>query len=232
MKSRHMALVLVLGLASLCGVQAKEPVSCHPFEQPVSSAQVLNAIGDGQFERMVACGLPPNGVVRIDGQAITPLQFAASLGRPDLIEQVVRAGADPNFGGTGDVVLPPLEIALSSRKYDAARVLVAYHANAGYELPDSRTTALMAVAFDDSPEPSTRNIARYLVQHGAQIDAADAKGNTPLHWAARAGNVNYARTLLELRADACVVNKQGQRPAEVVPAQQPVLRSELADACR
>ncbi len=206
-------------------------IACSRYQQTANSADILNAIGAGQIKQLIACGLSINGPIPVQGEQMTLLQFAASLGKPSLVEQVLNAGADPNFGGTGEIVLFPLEVALASGKYDAARVLIKHKARADYALPELGTTALMALAFEHKFSDAARDMVALLVEHGADVNAADAKGNTPLHWAALSGNTTYAQVLLDLQADACIKNKKGQRPVDVIPKERSQWQSLLHFPC-
>jgi ankyrin repeat protein len=222
---------LVLCLAAVaCDVGAKDAARCAILAPPVSNARILNAIQDGKMQTLVDCGLHPDQGIPVAGDVVTPLQFAASSGKPELIRQVIRAGANPNFAGTGDGELPPLELVLSTRKYEAASVLLELGARADYVMPYTKVSALMSLAFDDRPGNLAGRMAEDLIKKGAAVNAADAKGNTPLHWGARAGNADYAKTLLKHGADACARNQKGERPGDVVKTDKD-LRQVLAQAC-
>lgn len=222
---------LVLCLAAVaCDVGAKDAARCAILKPPVSHARILNAIRDGKVQMLVDCGLNPNEGIPLEGAVMTPLQFAASSGRPELVRQVVKAGANPNFAGTGDNELPPLELALSTGKYEAASALLELGARADYVMPRTQANSLMSLAFDDRPGNPAGRMAENLIQRGVAVNTADAKGNTPLHWGARAGNADYAKTLLKHGADACTRNQKGERPGDVVKTNSD-LRQALAQAC-
>jgi ankyrin repeat protein len=215
-----------------CGAESKEPSRCAVLQPPIQSAKLLNAIGDGNMPLLVECGLSANQPIPIEGQTITPLQLVAGSGKPELVRQVVRAGADPNFAGTEEIALPPLEVALMAKRYEAATTLLELGAHADYQLAHSRTNALMTIAVDTAPGNPAGKMGKALVGKGAAVNGIDDRGNTPLHWSARFGNTNYAQTLLQLGADACLKNAKGQRAADVAPASQPSLRDTLAAACK
>ena len=200
---------------------------------PQTSAEAINAIGRGEMARLVRCGLDPNQALMLNGEPMTPLAFAASLGKPEIVEQVLQAGADPNYPGPGDSPLLPLEIALSSNKYAAAKVLLKKGAHGDYALQGSGTTALMALAFArGADQQEAANMVRALVEHGAKPNAQDSKGNTAMHWAARAGNGALLRSLLRSGADRCIKNAKGLYPRDVVktPDEQG-LSVELSQPC-
>ncbi|ARU21616.1 lysine transporter LysE [Ralstonia solanacearum] len=201
--------------AILAAAQGCMAASCLPK----TSADAINVIGRGEMARLVRCGLDPNQALMLDGQPITPLAFAASLGKSEIVEQVIRAGADPNYPGSGDTPLPPLEIALSLNKYAAAKVLLQKGARGDYVLPGSGITALMTLAINRGAErEEAAYMVRALIEHGAKPNAQDAKGNTAVHWAARAGNATVLRSLLGSGADRCIKNAKGLYPRDVVKA--------------
>ena len=55
-----------------------------------------------------------------------------------------------------------------------------------------------------------------LVNIGISVNAQDTQGNTPLHIAAKAGNLNVARALCECGADIGARNKHNRTPKMVV----------------
>lgn len=179
-----------------------------------SGAEIIEGISNGKIKQLVACGLHIDEEILINSEKLTPLQFAASLGKPNIVEQVLKAGANPNYGGGGDIILYPLELALASKKYEAAKVLVKNKAHANYKLPHSGMTALMTIAFDSEIGRKT-DVLMLLISRGAEVNDVDNKGNTPLHWAARLSNIGYVRALMGSKADKCAKNYKGQRPIDV-----------------
>ncbi|KAG6618393.1 putative DNA ligase [Phytophthora cinnamomi] len=82
-------------------------------------------------------------------------------------------------------------------------------------------------AFDDlhrSPlhyaveSPAALPIIARLVQHGATVNVADERGDTPLHWAAFSGRAAVAQNLLTLGADPTLVNSDWETPAQIAAA--------------
>lgn len=55
-------------------------------------------------------------------------------------------------------------------------------------------------------------IVDMLVAHNARLDATDKEGNTALHWAADAGHVSIARSLVDAGIDIDMQNRQGLTP--------------------
>ncbi|ETL32191.1 hypothetical protein L916_15181 [Phytophthora nicotianae] len=82
-------------------------------------------------------------------------------------------------------------------------------------------------AFDDlhrSPvhyaveSPAALAIIARLVQHGANVNVADERGDTPLHWAAFSGRAAVIQNLLALGADPTLSNNDWETPAQIAAA--------------
>ncbi|WP_412778727.1 ankyrin repeat domain-containing protein [Bordetella ansorpii] len=65
---------------------------------------------------------------------------------------------------------------------------------------------------------------------GADPNAVDSRGSTPLHGAASVGNIQTARTLLEHRARIDAVNNQGEPPLSYAPIRTYSQESSMAMA--
>ncbi|MGH7702149.1 MAG: ankyrin repeat domain-containing protein, partial [Gemmatimonadales bacterium] len=70
--------------------------------------------------------------------------------------------------------------------------------------------ALNWAAWDNHPDA-----IRFLVAHGARVNAWNRTGFTALHHAAENGSLEAALALLQAGADPAAPNKVGQTPAEV-----------------
>ena len=55
-------------------------------------------------------------------------------------------------------------------------------------------------------------IAKFLLDHGARVNAQDKNDSTPLHEASESGNLNITRLLLSHRADVNVLDHRGDSP--------------------
>ena len=58
------------------------------------------------------------------------------------------------------------------------------------------------------------SVCRFTLHHGVPINATDDQGNTALHYAAEAGHLEVVQLLVEIGADASVVNKVGCSPLQ------------------
>jgi acyl-CoA-binding protein len=66
-------------------------------------------------------------------------------------------------------------------------------------------------------------IVRFLLSHGANINAQDNSSNTPLHIAAMSGQNEIVRLLLDARADLTIVNCDGESVRDVLKNEFPKL---------
>jgi len=158
-------------------------------------------------------------------EGVTPLQLAAINGSASMIDRLLKAGADANtpLTAAGDTALM---MAARTGKADAVRVLVEGGGNVNAKETWGGTTALMWAVSEGHADA-----AKLLVDAGADVNArsnyvAAANGRgfegrtplsnratdarpeefasgwlTPLMFAAREGDVELARLLVEARAD-------------------------------
>ena len=193
----------------------------------------------------------------------TPLLFAARQGQIGAIEALVAAGA--NIDDTLPDGTSALVTAVQGANYEAAAALLQHGID-----PDAAGqgwTALHQIAWSRRPQRGQNNpgqrplgnvssldLARALVQHGADINARQTKepsadmegrndlnryGATPLFLAARSVDVPLMEVLLELGADPFIANVDGDTPVMVAAGvgvysqgESPGLPEESADAVR
>ena len=131
------------------------------------------------------------------------LFLAAKAERPDLIDLLVKGGADPNH----------IETALIATK-DAAicRLLLELRRSAYGDGPPPGLTLLPFVRADRAERPDK---VAALLDHGVPIDARGPDGRTALHIAAQSGRKNVAALLLERGADPGVEDSEGRTPVDL-----------------
>ena len=59
-------------------------------------------------------------------------------------------------------------------------------------------------------------VARLLVEAGADINVSDDNGWTPLHWAAKAGDVELIIAMVEGDGDLLALDREGQTPMDML----------------
>jgi ankyrin repeat protein len=145
----------------------------------------------------------------------TPLSEAATAGNAAMVEALLKAGADPNTLTTADGETV-LMTAARAGQVEAVQALVAHGANVNARENFRGQTALMWAAAERHPQ-----VVKFLLDHGAdwkvlsfdrnnvipKLSAASsitpmAKGGlTALDFAAREGDVESARWILDAGAD-------------------------------
>lgn len=120
-----------------------------------------------------------------------------TTGSSEEIESAIRAGADVNrrayiYGAK----VPPLFVAVMEENYDAIRVLLEYGAHEG----DGFTAAVVK---------GKRKLLKMLVDCGADINAEDMNGYTPLFLAVTANKPRIVKWLIDLGADVNVRSDSG-----------------------
>ena len=133
-----------------------------------------------------------------------PIHDAADKGRMIivklLLENQVELEKRDRAGRT------PLELAILAGRTQLAEVLI--KAGAKHEA----TPLLLLAARHDSED---RDIVRFLVELGADLDSKDTTGDTPLIIATRRGNHRLVHHLVENGANVNTRNSKGESPLDV-----------------
>lgn len=210
--------------------------------RPRSQRALIAFLLDAGADVHAVTGPVPNGWSNFRG-VMSALSSASVLGLNPVVELLLARGADVDAAGTNIPMyrfeghrMTALHVAVFAGHAATADVLLrcggadvaaafdvdkgssmsAYKPETGGAGRKDRwrwTTGMTALHLaDDGPSCAT-----VLLRHGADPEARDGAGRTPLHWAVVAGNVGVARLLLEAGSPADVMDDDGGTPlAQVV----------------
>ena len=137
---------------------------------------------------------------------MTPLSQACTNGNTALVDALLKAGANPNAPiGTGET---PLMTCARTGAADAVRTLLVGGAEVNAKEPTQNQTALMWAAAEQHP-----NVLHTLIEARADLGAHTKLGFTALHFAARAGDMESTRILLDAGVDVNITSQPDPEPA-------------------
>ena len=185
----------------------------------MSEAEFFQAIGTGDQQRVAALlsgGIDPNSR---DENGDSALSYALGVGEGAIATLLLDQGADINGGEGGST---PLQLALEAAEYELVERLIALGADPNRCAGDDEGTALHVVArgYRDT------DFFELLLQAGADVNAPDDAGNTPL--LALVAGIDFAEAeeveqigeivqlLLANGADPALANQEGATPAAAV----------------
>lgn len=153
---------------------------------------------------LLGAGASPNAS---DKTGEAPLQTAARNGHTACVELLLQSGADIDY-------CPPPELteysesALCSavrKSPEAAFLLLEHGADPNAGTAARRLPLSTAVGWDKGLP-----LIEELINRGADVNAADAQGMTPLHFAAERGTIPIIKTLLDAGANPNAIDDRGE----------------------
>ena len=142
-------------------------------------------------ELLIRAGANAN---KANDYGVTPLSLACTNRSAPMVERLLKAGADPNPAlWTGET---PLMVCARTGNVETVKLLLSRGADPNAKESQQGQTALMRAVAEKHPE-----IARALIERGADIRARSKGGFTPLLFASQQGDLASARILLAAGAD-------------------------------
>jgi ankyrin repeat protein len=137
----------------------------------------------------------------------SPLYRALQFGKLDVTRLLLDYGADVNVRDTSGKTL--LHLVAYRGHLEIARKLLRLELDAEDDSVDDGGSTPLQCASDFG---SLDEVARLLLEHGADVHVRDKSGNTPLHFTATCGHREVARKLLQLNTADDSRDDEGSTP--------------------
>jgi quinoprotein dehydrogenase-associated probable ABC transporter substrate-binding protein len=174
---------------------------------------------DGIIKTLVELGADPN---RPAEDGMTPLVAAAMRDHVPSVKALLEAGA--NVEQPGLEGFRPLALAIAESKYEVAKALIEGGADVSVASGEDGLTPLMLIAAQTGPAEGARflpgstrpsDIAKILIERGADINAQSKSGITALMVAATHNSAPMIGFLMDAGADPAVKNNLGLTASDV-----------------
>ena len=141
-----------------------------------------------------------------DSKGVTPLMRAARAGRADVVQRLLKAGADPSamrpvFTATA------LTEAIDSEQPDVVQALLAGGAAVDQAINSHHVTPLHYAA-----KRGNAQIIELLLKAGGSVSATDDDGRTPLHLSVWSNHVEATKALIAAHAPVEARDNRGYTP--------------------
>lgn len=170
---------------------------------------------------LLEAGADPNQVGQGQG---TALHYAAEEGDVDTVKILIETGADLNVRNVAEET--PLHLAAGSEEnQEAVFVLLRNGANADARDEHGRSALHNALLPRNS---ETREVIEALVTAGADMNIQPSHGRPILHSAVKFYNFEGLETLLDLGANAGLIDFQGKTALDHMNAQTPLNSTDMS----
>jgi len=147
---------------------------------------------------------------------MTPLSQACLNASTEFVRLLLKSGANPNTAiATGET---PLMTCAKTGNADAVKLLVEYGAAVNAREPSQNQTALMWAAAERHP-----NVVTALIGAHADLKAQTKAGFTPIHFAARIGDLESLKLLLGAGVDVNLQTGAGEDAKGATSGYTPLL---------
>jgi ankyrin repeat protein len=167
-------------------------------------------------QRMVLSLLEKDGRDQTDDEGRSPLDISLlatpPVGQPQ-IEEITKWVGAKQLVSVDRRGWTPLRYACDLKKWAAARFFTDQGADIFATARDGKTP--VDIVFESTSGGSINIEAVQALLSGKSINAQDTGGNTALHYAAKIGNVELIRILLDLGASRGTKNTAGESPSDI-----------------
>ena len=203
--------------AALCGFYdlAERLITKHPDQVNAHGGRILAPLPAALYKKhfRLANLLHKHGA-NLDcrgWRGSTPLHSASIDGIIDVMRWLLDHGADANVRfGNG---WTPLHCAASYTQIKSVQVLLGHNANPNLQLDvHGQTPLYLAIANHRGEDTAPLDVARRLLEHGADPNLYGDGCSSPLHLASSGGLLEVARLLLSYGAKVDAKDYQGRTP--------------------
>lgn len=135
----------------------------------------------------------------------------------DIVQALLEAGANPNaVMSTGAMVFTEAFSGTSGLDAKLLRLLLEHGVNPNTRIDDAPLLfTLMQLPYTTYPQEERRELVRLLIAYGANLEARNRFGETPLIRAVSSNNIAIAKILLQYGARPNVHEPDGETPLDI-----------------